>query len=143
MDADQKAIETLLMTQLQGFADRDAASMRDIYTENADWTNAFGRTITGRDAIISYLDELFADSNFSDNSMAGQPDISVRTVGEDAVAVKVYTQIEGQRTIEGAVLPTRHNYSLKLLGRQTDGSWKIVSELFMDARSEVTHIKDE
>ncbi|MFC7367461.1 YybH family protein [Vreelandella zhaodongensis] len=143
MDADQKAIETLLMTQLQGFADRDAASMSDIYTEDADWTNAFGRTITGRDAIISYLGELFADSHFSDNSMAGQPEISVRTVGEDAVAVKVYTQIEGQRTIEGNVLPTRHNYSLKLLGRQSDGSWKIVSELFMDARSEVTHIKNE
>ncbi|WP_434986112.1 YybH family protein [Vreelandella zhaodongensis] len=83
MDADQKAIETLLMTQLQGFADRDAASMSDIYTEDADWTNAFGRTITGRDAIISYLGELFADSHFSDNSMAGQPEISVRTVGEE------------------------------------------------------------
>lgn len=142
MDADQKAIETLLMTQLQGFADRDAASMSDIYAEDADWTNALGRTITGRDAIISYLDELFADSNFSDNSMAGQPDISVRTIGGDAVAVKVYTQIEGQRTIEGDLLPTRHNYSLKLLGRQSDGCWKIVSELFMDARSETTHIKD-
>ncbi|WP_434986113.1 hypothetical protein [Vreelandella zhaodongensis] len=69
--------------------------------------------------------------------------LGMNAYGEDAVAVKVYTQIEGQRTIEGDVLPTRHNYSLKLLGRQSDGSWKIVSELFMDARSEVTHIKNE
>jgi hypothetical protein len=33
----------------------------------------------------------------------------------------------------------RGNHSLKVLARQPDGRWLIVSEMYMDARDEVTH----
>ncbi|MDN2566846.1 SgcJ/EcaC family oxidoreductase [Aquibium sp. A9E412] len=108
MQSEQNPIEALLKTQYRAFAARDAEAMRGIYAEDADWTNAFGRSLSGRDAIVAYLGELFADPNFSD----------------------------------GDTLPVRHNHSLKLIGRQDDGSWKIVSEMYMDARQETTHVSD-
>ncbi|MDZ5699964.1 SgcJ/EcaC family oxidoreductase [Chelativorans sp. M5D2P16] len=140
MSADENPIESLLMTQYRAFATRDAALMREVYVEDADWTNAFGRTIKGRDNIVAYLEELFADTNFSNGELVGEPEVSVRAVGEDVVAAKIYTQVKGQRTVDGGTLPVRHNYSLKLIARQLDGSWKILSEIYMDARQDVTHI---
>lgn len=142
VQSEQNPIEALLKTQYRAFAARDAEAMRGIYAEDADWTNAFGRSLSGRDAIVAYLGELFADPNFSDGEMLGEPQVSVRSVGDDAVAVKIYTRIKGQKTVDGDTLPVRHNHSLKLIGRQDDGSWKIVSEMYMDARQETTHVSD-
>ncbi|WP_274426860.1 YybH family protein [Chelativorans sp. YIM 93263] len=141
--SDEDAIEKVLRTLLKGFAERDAEVLRDVYVEDADWTNAFGRTLSGREAIVDYLKELFADPNFAQGEIVAEPEISVRPVGEDTVAVKTYTQVKGQGTVEGGTLPVRHNHSLKLLARQPDESWKVVSEIYMDARQEVTHVHPE
>ncbi|MCT8998944.1 YybH family protein [Chelativorans intermedius] len=138
--SDEKAIETLLRTQLKAFAMRDAQAMRDVYTRDADWTNAFGRMLKGRDSIVAYLEELFADRNFSDGELVGEPQVAVRPVAENVVTAKIHTRIEGQRTVDGGTLPVRHNHSLKVIVRQDDGSWKIASEIYMDARRETTHI---
>ncbi|WP_022728017.1 YybH family protein [Fodinicurvata sediminis] len=139
MDSDEKAIETTMGNLLEGFRRRDADILKEVYSEDADWTNAFGRTLKGRDAIVDYLRELFADSNFSDGEMKGAPEVDVRQVSENVVLVKTYMEVTGQKTVDGGTLPTRRNHSLKVLKRQYDGSWRIVSEIYMDARDEVTH----
>lgn len=140
MTDDQEAIGNLLRQQQKAFVERDAELMRGIYVDDADWTNAFGRSLKGEDSIITYLEELFADENFAAGKVEGQSEVTVRLIGKDTIAAKVHTRIEGQRTIDGGTLPMRENYSLKLIAAQSDGSWKIVSELYMDARQEVTHI---
>lgn len=139
MDSDEKAIEETLGKLLEGFRRRDAELFKEVYSEDADWTNAFGRTLKGRDAIVDYLRELFADSNFSDGEMKGAPEVDVRQVSENVVLVKTYMEIAGQKTVQGGTLPTRRNHSLKVLHRAYDGNWRIVSEIYMDARDEVTH----
>ena len=143
MSHDQEAIANLLRQQQKAFVERDAELMRGLYVDDADWTNAFGRTLKGEDNIIAYLKELFADENFTAGKVVGEPDVAVRSVGQDTVAAKIHTKVEGQRTVDGGTLPMRQNHSLKLIARQPDGSWKIVSEIYMDARQEVTHIHTE
>lgn len=139
MDSDEQAIETTMGKLLEGFRRRDADILTDVYSEDADWTNAFGRTLKGRDAIVDYLRELFADPNFSDGEMQGEPQVEARQISENVVLIKTYMEIAGQKTVEGGTLPTRRNHSLKVLRRQNDNSWRIVSEIYMDARDEVTH----
>lgn len=140
-ESDEALIGAVLEQLYEGFSRRDAKLIDGIYADDADWTNAFGRRLIGNAAIVSYLTELFADSNFSDGEMTSQPQFSFRAAGKDAVAVRIYTEIEGQRTVDGGTLPTRRNHSLKALVRQSDGRWQIVADMYMDARDEVTRMR--
>lgn len=139
LGSDEAMIGAVLERLYAGFSRRDARLIDGIYTDDADWTNAFGRRLIGNRAIVAYLTELFADSNFADGEMRGQPVFSFREAGKDAVVVRIYTEIEGQRTIDGGTLPIRRNHSLKVLVRQSDGRWQIVADMYMDARDEISH----
>ena len=45
---DQQAIGKTLLTLLKGFRDRDAEALRAVYSDDADWVNAFGTVKHGR-----------------------------------------------------------------------------------------------
>jgi len=47
-DADAAAIAHTLRTLQIAFRSRDAEMLRDIYAADADWTNAFGTTLSVR-----------------------------------------------------------------------------------------------
>ena len=138
-DRDASAIEQTLRDLQIAFHTRNADLLRDVYAADADWTNAFGTTLSGRDVIVSYLRGLFADAHFAAGEMTGTPQVSVRAVTPDVVAAKTYVKIAGQQTADGKTLPIRRNHSLKVLARQGDGRWLIVSEIYMDARDETTY----
>lgn len=138
-DQDAAAIEQTLRTLQVAFASRNAGPLRDVYVADADWTNAFGTTRSGRDAIVAYLEGLFADPHFGAGRLAGPPQVSVRPVTDDVVVAKTFVEIAGQQTADGKELPKRRNHSLKVLARQPDGRWLIVSEIYMDARDETTY----
>jgi uncharacterized protein (TIGR02246 family) len=137
---DATAIGQTLRTLQTAFRTRNADLLNDVYVEDADWTNAFGTTLSGRDAIVDYLRGLFADAHFAAGQMINPPQVSIRSVNDDVVAVKIYTEIAGQQTVDGQELPVRRNHSLKVLARQDDGRWLIVSEMYMDARDETTYV---
>jgi uncharacterized protein (TIGR02246 family) len=138
-DQDATAIGQTLRTLQAAFASRNADLLREVYAADADWTNAFGTTRSGRDAIVAYLRGLFADAHFGAGRLAGPPQVSVRPVTDDVVVAKTFVEIAGQQTAGGNELPTRRNHSLKVLARQPDGRWLIVSEIYMDARDETTY----
>lgn len=135
--ADEGAIGEVLMKLVTGFRELDASGLSDIYAEDADWTNAFGTSKHGRDEIVAYLEDLFANQHFAAGKVVGQPDVSIRFVADDVAVVKTYLEREGQQTSEGGELPTRRNHSLKVLEKSGD-RWLIVSEMYMDARDEST-----
>jgi ketosteroid isomerase-like protein len=116
-DRDMSAIGQTLRALQTAFQTRNADLLRDVYTADADWTNAFGTTLSGRNA----------------------PQVSVREVTPDVVVAKTCVEIAGQQTAAGKTLPIRRNHSLKVLGRQGDGRWLIGSEMYMDARDETTY----
>jgi uncharacterized protein (TIGR02246 family) len=57
--ADQEAIGKTLLTLLNAFDDRDAEPLQAVYSDDADWVNAFGTVKRGRDDIVDYLRGLF------------------------------------------------------------------------------------
>ena len=137
---DQEAIGKTLLTLLKAFDDRDAARLRRVYSDDADWVNAFGTVKRGRDEIVDYLTGLFRDANFNCGELAGPPETSFRVLTPEVVLVSAHLIVKGQGLVGGGTLD-RDNYSLRALQRQDDGSWLIVSEMFQDANTETTYAR--
>jgi len=78
--ADQGAIGKTLLTLLKAFDDRDAEPLQGVYSDDADWVNAFGTVKHGRDEIVDYLRGLFADDNFNRGGLTGPPQTSFRVL---------------------------------------------------------------
>ena len=135
---DQQAIGKTLLTLLTGFRDRDAQALRAVYSDDADWVNAFGTVKRGRAEIVNYLRGLFADANFNRGESQGPPETSFRVVTPEVVLVSAHLRIKGQGLVAGGTLD-RDNFSLRALQRQADGSWLIVSEMFQDANTEANY----
>ena len=138
-DQDATAIEQTLRALQLAFRSRNADVLQSVYVADADWTNAFGTTLSGRDAIVAYLRGLFADEHFGAGQFIGAPQVSMRPITPDVVVAKTFVEIAGQQTADGSELPTRRNHSPKVMARQPDGRWLIVSEMYMDAREETTY----
>ncbi|MDT5118308.1 MAG: hypothetical protein QOE30_4047 [Mycobacterium sp.] len=109
-----------------------------MYSDNADWVNAFGTVKRGRDDIVEYLRGLFRDQNFNRGELAGPPETSFRVLTPEVVLVSAHLRVTGQGLVGGGTLD-RDNFSLRALQRQHDGSWLIVSEMFQDANTETTY----
>jgi uncharacterized protein (TIGR02246 family) len=135
---DQQSIGKTLLTLLTGFRERDAEALRAVYSDDADWVNAFGTVKRGRDEIVAYLRGLFADDNFNRGEPGGPPEASFRVLTPEVVLVSAHLRIKGQGLVGGGTLD-RDNFSLRALQRQADGSWLIVSEMFQDANTETTY----
>ncbi len=134
---DQEAVGGVMMKVVGAFKSLDASGIEDAYSDDADWTNAFGTSKKGAGEIAEYLERLFADEHFGAGKPVGPPQAQIRFVTEDVCVVKTYIEREGQETSGGEKLAVRHNHSLKVLRREEDG-WKIVSDIYMDARQDET-----
>jgi ketosteroid isomerase-like protein len=64
---------------------------------------------------------------------------SVRVLTRDVILVSTHLRMEGQRLVGGGEIPERDNLSLRVLHRQPDGRWLIVSEMYNDANQESTY----
>ena len=109
-----------------------------VYSADADWVNAFGTVKKGSEEILAYLRRLFADANFNAGTLRAPPEVAMRVLTAEVVLVSAHLQVEGQKLLDGGEIELRDNYSLRVLRRQSDGSWPIVSEMFNDANSERT-----
>jgi uncharacterized protein (TIGR02246 family) len=137
--ADQDAIATTLISLLTGFRERDADKLVGIYTTDADWVNAFGTVKKGGEQIVEYLRGLFADDNFNAGTVKSPPETAFRVLTPEVVLVSAHLQVEGQKLVGGGEIEVRDNHSLRVLRRQEDGSWLIVSEMYNDANREQTY----
>ena len=136
---DQDAIGATLISLMTGFRERDAEKLVGIYTSDADWVNAFGTVKKGGDDIVDYLRGLFADDNFNAGTLKAPPETALRVLTPDVILVSAHLQVEGQKLAGGGELEARDNHSLRVLQRQDDGSWLIVSEMYNDANREQTY----
>lgn len=137
-EADQLAIIHTLTTLQHGFSQRDADSLSGVYSADADWVNAFGTSKRGSAEIVEYLRGLFADDNFNRGQVVQGPDIAIRVVTADVAIVSAHLVVEGQGLVDGGTM-RRDNFSVRVLHRQADGTWPIISEMFQDANTEVTY----
>jgi uncharacterized protein (TIGR02246 family) len=135
---DQEALGHTLFSLVSGFRERDADKLVGVYTDDADWVNAFGTVKRGGGEIVAYLRGLFADENFNAGQLTGPPESQIRVLTADVVLVSARLRVKGQGLVGGGALD-RDNYSLRVLHRQADGVWRIVSEMYMDANHEETY----
>jgi uncharacterized protein (TIGR02246 family) len=124
---------------LMGFRERNAEKLVGVYASDADWVNAFGTVKKGGDEIVQYLRGLFSDDNFNAGILKAPPETALRVLTPDVVLVSAHLQVEGQKLVSGGELEVRDNHSLRVLQRQDDGSWLIVSEMYNDANKEQTY----
>ncbi len=134
---DQQEIGKTLLNLLASFRNRDAKALHAVYSDDADWVNAFGTVKRGREAIVGYLTGLFDDDNFNRGQPEGPPETSFRVLTPEVVLVSAHLRIKGQGVLGGGTID-RDNVSLRVLQR-LDGSWLIVSEMFQDANTEATY----
>jgi uncharacterized protein (TIGR02246 family) len=137
--ADQDAIGATLIALMTGFQERDAEKLVGVYTSDADWVNAFGTVKKGGDEIVEYLRGLFSDDNFNAGTLKAPPETALRVLTPDVILVSAHLQVEGQMLVGGGEIEVRDNHSLRVLQRQDDGSWRIVSEMYNDANREQTY----
>jgi uncharacterized protein (TIGR02246 family) len=137
--ADQDAIGVTLLSLMSGFQQRDAEKLIGVYTPDTDWVNAFGTVKKGSDEIVEYLRGLFSDDNFNAGALKAPPAVSIRVLTPEVVLVSAHLQVEGQKLVGGGQIDERDNYSLRVLQRQSNGAWLIVSEMYNDANREQTY----
>jgi uncharacterized protein (TIGR02246 family) len=137
---DQAGITATIGALFGGFQRRDAGLLTGIYTDDADWVNAFGSVKKGSAEIIAYLRGLFADQNFNDGQLAAPPASVLRPVTESVVIISTRLQVTGQGLVDGGVIGLRDNHSLHILQKQPSGQWQIISEMFSDARQDLSYI---
>ncbi len=136
---DQDAIGATLISLLTGFRERDAEKLVDVYSTDADWVNAFGTAKKGGEEIVAYLRGLFADANFNAGELKAPPETALRVLTPEVVLVSAHLQVQGQKLVGGGEIEVRDNFSLRVLQRQDDGKWLIVSEMYNDANREQTY----
>ncbi|MDI1462525.1 SgcJ/EcaC family oxidoreductase [Catellatospora sp. KI3] len=136
-DEDLAAIGDVMRRLGTAFATLSADGVADLYTADADWTNAFGTSRRGGPEIAAYLADLFADRHFAAGRPLGPPQADIRLLTPEVAVVKTYLERAGQQTSDGAAMPVRRNFSLKVLTRRPDG-WRIASDIYMDARDDTT-----
>lgn len=137
---DQPLIVNVLQRLLVGFKTRNVEMLQGIYAVDADWVNAFGSVKKGSAEIIGYLNGLFADANFGMGQPIGMPTNKLRKITDDVVIISTHLQVEGQGLVTGGTIPLRDNHSVHVLHKQANNEWLIVSELFMDARTDWSYI---
>ena len=72
-------------------------------------------------------------------TLRAPPETAIRVLTPDVVLVSAHLQVEGQKLAGGGEIEVRDNHSLRVLQRQNDGSWLIVSEMYNDANREQTY----
>jgi uncharacterized protein (TIGR02246 family) len=130
---DEEQIVQALIALAMAFATFNAEGLRALYTPDADWIDASGTALHGRDAIIDHLRELFADPHVCAGSLVGAPKLSLRWIDDDAVIATTYVERRSQQTVDGRTLPRRRTHTLKVLARSEQGVWLITSDIHADA----------
>ena len=102
------------------------------YSNEADFANAFGFSMIGREAIEEYLAVVFK----MDFVMAGESEqttLKLKSISEDAVLVISTISRTGQKMSDDSELGPRRTTHHRLFKKDDD--WQIVAHLISDARS--------
>lgn len=130
--SDNQLVEKVIENWNQGWLKKDAKLTAKDYSDDADWTNAFGMKKKGRSEIEQFLTEVFSLPFV----MAGQSKIveqSVRVVKPDVALVVTRVERVGQQTPTGGAMGTRQTSHLRVL-LKVGNEWKIINHLISDAR---------
>jgi len=127
-----KAIAAVIDQWNHGWQAKDPKLAAAGYSEDADWTNAFGFHKQGKAAIESFLAEVFQLPHVmaATSKVAEQ---EIRFLSDDVATVRTRVERTGQTTPTGQLLGTRNTHHLRVFAKRNQ-QWVIVSHLISDAR---------
>ncbi len=131
-ESDSLRIVTKINDWNRAWKTKDAELASQWYSENADFTNAFGFNRIGKSDIQKYLTEVFG----FDFVMAGnteQTSIKLKKISDNVVLVITTVEREGQKSSDNKELETRKTSHYRLFEKTND--WLITAHLISDARS--------
>ena len=111
---------------------KDASLAAKWYSDDADFTNAFGFSMIGNNNIESYLTRVFK----MDFVMAGNSEqtwIKLKYIAKNTILAISTIERKGQKLSDGKELGPRSTSHHRLFYKKD--SWKIVAHLISDARN--------
>jgi uncharacterized protein (TIGR02246 family) len=130
--SDELLIEQVIENWNKAWQTKDAKLAAQDYSDDADWTNAFGMKKKGRAEIEKILAEVFS-LPFVVAGQSKTVEQSVRSIKPDVALVVTRVERAGQRTPSGSELGIRQTTHLRVL-MKSEGRWKVISHLISDAR---------
>ena len=131
--ADSIAILKTLDSWNQGWKEGNAGLAVQAYAEDADWTNAFGDRVIGRDSLRKTLEFIFG-LDFVMEGDSGENEFADLTfLTPDVALLRSKLVRVGQQMRTGETMPDRHNHHLRVYERRA-GQWQIVSHLISQAQ---------
>ncbi|MBZ0112523.1 MAG: SgcJ/EcaC family oxidoreductase [Thermoanaerobaculia bacterium] len=132
-DADRAAVLKTLDSWNEGWRTADANLAVQDYSEDTDWTNAFGDRFQGREELRKGLEFIFSLDFVMAGDSGGNEFTDVQFLTPDVAMIRSKLVRVGQQTRDGAVRPDRHIHHLRVLERR-EGKWQIVSHLISQAQ---------
>jgi len=130
--SDRLAIEHAIENWNSAWDAKAAKLAAQDYSDDADWTNAFGMSRVGRAEIEKLLAEVFS-LPFVMAGNSETADQNIRFVKPDLALVLTRVQRKGQLNPAGQDIGQRHTSHLRVFEKRGD-KWLIISHLISDAR---------
>lgn len=132
---DTIAIEQIITDYDKGWDSKDIDLVLAGYSDDIDWTNAFGDRVQGKDQLRDLLETIFS----LDFVMAGEnnyqkPDI---TFPNDEIALARSTNIRtGQKWPDGSEMKDRVNNHLRVF-KKVNGKWTCFNHMISQAHDKM------
>ncbi len=130
--ADTVAVLKTLESWNRGWAERDVDLAIEAYSEDTDWTNAFGDRFQGKAALKKGLTFIFSLDFVMAGNSGGNEFSDVTFLAADIALIRSKLVRVGQLRSSGEKMPDRHINHLRVLHRR-DGDWQIVSHMISQA----------
>ena len=114
------------------WAEKDAAVAVEDYSDDTDWTNAFGDRFQGKEELRKGLEFIFSLPFVMAGDSAGHEYDDITFLTPEIALVRSKLVRTGQQTSTGEAMPDRHIHHLRVVEKR-DGRWQIVSHLISQA----------
>ena len=132
-EGDRAAVLATLDSWNRGWTEADASVAVEDYSEDIDWTNAFGDRFQGRDSLREGLEFIFSLGFVMAGTSSGNEVADVNFLTPDVALIRSKLVRIGQQRSNGLPMPDRHINHLRVLHRR-EGRWQIVSHLISQAQ---------
>jgi len=129
---DQLLIEKAIENWNKAWQTKNFKLAAQDYSDDADWTNAFGMKRKGRVEVEKVLAEVFA-LPFVMSGQSKTVEQTVKFIKPDVALVITRVERVGQKVPSGTELGARQTSHLRVFVKSKE-KWKIISHLISDAR---------
>lgn len=135
------SIISLLDAMVQAWNTHDAEAYTEGLADDVDYTNVFGITVHGRDAVtashIAIFRGMFAQSKLS------LTDMRIRLLREDIAAVDARWEMEGARSPSGEPWPKRYGL-MNMIAERRDRTWvfSVFHNMDLPAAEQVAKVQE-